>query len=104
MNFIECTTIVFSCNAVLDAISSPDTLRLPHHKTRIRTDNTTSDYWTRKIDMSSLTGKSLNMLFCILLMNQQLGLDSAYLLGRVNQFADATSCLKHNLASVKSLL
>ena len=96
---------MFSCNAVLDAISEPNTMNPPRPKTLILTDNITKYYCTRKTHASSLTGKILNKIFCILLMNQHLGLHSAYLLGRENQVDDKISCLtKDNLESVKYFL
>ena len=77
INCLECVTIMFSYNAVLDAISEPNTKHLPHVKTLFRADKNTSDSWTSKMSTSSITGKILNRLFWSLLMNQQLGLDSA---------------------------
>ena len=86
-------------------ISVSNAPRPPHPKTPIWVENTTEDYWTRKISTSSLTGKSLDRLFCRFLMNQRIGLDSIYLPWKENQVADETSHLtKENLTSVKSLL
>ena len=73
---------MFSHNAALDAIGEPNTKYQTHYKTLIRLYNATADYWTRNVSASSLTGKILGRLFFSLLMNQRLGLDSAYLPGR----------------------
>ena len=90
---------------MLDAIIIPNTPLPPCTKTLIQVDNITADSWTRKIATSSFTGKSLGRIFCSLIMNQKLGLDSTYLPGRENQVADATSRLtNHNLTSFMSLL
>ena len=79
---------MFSCNAVLDAINVPIRTHTHRRKTLILADNITAHSWIRKMDTSSLTGKNLNSLFSSLLMNQKLGLDSAYLPGRENQVAN----------------
>ena len=63
INFLEYATFMFSCNAILYSTSAPKTPHPPHPKMLIRADNTTEDSWTRKIAASSLTGKSLKMLF-----------------------------------------
>ena len=58
-----------------------------------------------KIVTTSPTGKSLNRILCILLMNQQLGLSRAHLPGRENQVADKTLHLsKDNLTRMNYLL
>ena len=70
INIIEHATITSSRDTVLDVISEHKTTYPPHSKSLIRVDNATADSWTRKISASSLTGKSLNRLFCSLLMSQ----------------------------------
>ena len=86
-------------------INDPGTPYPSHPKIVIGLDKTTADFLTRKIATSSLTGKSVSRLFCSLLTNQQLDLDSAYLPGRENQVADTISNLtKDDLTSVKYLL
>ena len=77
VNSLKCATILISRNAVLDAIRKPNTKYPPHPNTLIRVDNAEVDSWTRKISTSSPTDKTLNKLFFILFMNQQLSLDRA---------------------------
>ena len=105
MNSVECATIKFSCNSILEAISEPHTQHPPQPKSIIRIENTTADSLTRNIATSSLTGKNLKILFWRLLTNQLLGLDSAHLPGRDKQVAGKISYLsKDNLTSTNSLL
>ena len=104
INSLEYATIILSYNAVLDALDLLKVNPPPHPKALIKCDNTTADTWTRKIATSSATGKRLNRLFCSLLINQSLGIDSAFLPGRENIVADNISRLKRSLTSLNALL
>ena len=96
---------MFSCNATLDTTSETDKHHPSHHKALTRVDNATADSWTRKIDVPSLEGVSINRLFSSLLTNQSLLNDSIYLLGRENQVANEIQHLdKDKLTYVKSIL
>ena len=77
---LEQATIMLSCNAALGVISEPDTEFLPHPKSLVRFGNTVSEFWTRNITTSFPTDKSLSRIFCSLLMNLKLGVDSSCLL------------------------
>ena len=104
INSLECATIILSCNAVLDSLELLHANTPSHPKVQMMCDNTSIDAKTRKISSSSATGKQLNRLFCSLLTNQSLGLDSTFLPGRDNNVAGKMSCLKAPLISINSLL
>ena len=101
INCLEYVIIILSYNAVLDAIELLGfCTNIPHPKSKILCDNKTADTWTRKIATSSIIGKNLNRIFCSLLVNQPLGIDSEYLPGEDNDCADHISRLKDSLTSL----
>lgn len=92
INNLEHVVILISCNEVLDAIEQLGFyVDIPRPKALIKTDNTTADTWTRKIESLSIIGKKLSRIFYITLMNQELGVDSRYIAADDNHCADAVS-------------
>lgn len=106
INYLEYMVIILAYNTFLDSIEYLNSFSgSSYSKGLFLTDNTTADSWTRKMATSSLMGKRLNRIFCSLLMNQDLGIDSDHIPGDRNNCADSISCLLlHSLSSLTSLL
>ena len=105
INCLEHAVIILAYTAFLDAIDTFNPFpTIPHPKALFLTDNTTADSWTKKVATSSAMGKRLNRIFCSLLINQDLGIDSAHIPGDNNIIADTISRISpHSLSSLPSL-
>ena len=78
---------MLSSNTVLDYINQPY-VQHSHYLNVLKCyDKKSTDSWTRTIFLPSETGKRLNMLFCILIKSQVLGLGSTYIPGEDNSYA-----------------
>ena len=106
INCLKYAAIILDYNAFLDAIDTFNPFySILYPKALFLTNNTTADSWTKKVATSSAMGKRLNRIFCSLLINQDLGIDSAHIPGDNNSCADTISRVSpHSLSSLPSLL
>ena len=95
INVLEFVTVIINYCASLHVITSTNFTDDPHPVLLNVTDNTLALSWTTGACRKSKIGRRLARLFCYLLINSPLDINSQWISTVANEIADDISCLKN---------
>ena len=99
INILECVVVIIDYCAALTVIMTENVTDDPYPILLNIADNTSAHSWTMHTCKSSRLGKLLARLFCYLLMDSRLGINSKWIDTNDNHIADAISRIKKLQAS-----